>query len=187
MQHLRGGASLKRPPELASSRGKKPSVPCQVAAESEPLGAPLAASQIPTQTCRQPKPLTRPVSLRDRIIVGQGYEPENGEWFEALTERSKYHRRVGRDPMSIPLQVLIAAGHPPRRTRAIVNALGDEPIEQEIRCHSHLRKHCLDCSAGSKVAVRQCAIIDCPLWPYRMGRNPHNPRRGSNPFQRRRT
>jgi hypothetical protein len=31
--------------------------------------------------------------------------------------------------------------------------------------------------------VRRCAIIDCPLWPYRMGKNPHNPKRGANPLR----
>ena len=29
--------------------------------------------------------------------------------------------------------------------------------------------------------VRRCATVDCPFWPYRMGRNPHNPRRGERP------
>jgi len=25
--------------------------------------------------------------------------------------------------------------------------------------------------------IRRCAIINCPIWPYRMGKNPHNPRK----------
>jgi hypothetical protein len=29
--------------------------------------------------------------------------------------------------------------------------------------------------AENAAEVRRCAIIDCPLWPYRMGKNPHNP------------
>jgi hypothetical protein len=30
--------------------------------------------------------------------------------------------------------------------------------------------------------TRRCTTIHCPFWPYRMGTNPHNPRRGVNPF-----
>ena len=118
------------------------------------------------------------------MVPGQGYQPENCEWFDELTENGKGGRRLGRDPMSVPTAVLIASGHPPRRTRAILKALGDEPINHEIRRHSDLRKHCLDCCGGGKVAVRRCANINCPLWAYRMGRNPHNPRRGRNPFSK---
>jgi len=35
-----------------------------------------------------------------------------------------------------------------------------------------IRKKCLDCSGYSKKEVRECPIIDCPLYPYRMGKNP---------------
>ena len=130
-----------------------------------------------------PRAVARPVSLKGRMGL-DGYEPENSEWWEVLTfpALNGEPRRHGRDPMSIPPEVLTAAGHPPRRTRAVLSALGDEPIAQEIRGHKDLRQHCLACSSGSKAAVRRCVIIDCPLWPYRMGRNPHNPRRGRNPF-----
>lgn len=30
-----------------------------------------------------------------------------------------------------------------------------------------IRKHCLDCSGGSRKDVRNCAISYCDLWPYR--------------------
>ena len=93
-------------------------------------------------------------------------------------------RRVGRDPLTIHPDLLTFAGHGPRRTRSIVAALGDEPVDESIIRHKDLRQHCLSC-AGSKADVRQCAIINCPLWPYRMGRNPHNPQRGRNPFMTR--
>jgi hypothetical protein len=36
--------------------------------------------------------------------------------------------------------------------------------------------------AENAAEVRRCAIINCPLWPYRMGRNPHNPKRGKLPI-----
>ena len=32
-----------------------------------------------------------------------------------------------------------------------------------------IRAKCMDCSAGSRKEVQNCKIIDCPLWPYRMG------------------
>ncbi len=35
-----------------------------------------------------------------------------------------------------------------------------------------IRKKCLDCSAGSRIEVRQCSVLDCPLYLYRMGSNP---------------
>ena len=35
-----------------------------------------------------------------------------------------------------------------------------------------IRKMCLDCSGGKPSGVRACPTTDCPLWPYRMGRNP---------------
>ncbi len=35
-----------------------------------------------------------------------------------------------------------------------------------------IRAKCLDCSAGSAKEVRLCVIPDCPLYMYRMGKNP---------------
>lgn len=36
-----------------------------------------------------------------------------------------------------------------------------------------IRAKCLDCSCGSQKEVRECVIPDCPLYPYRMGKNPY--------------
>jgi hypothetical protein len=36
-----------------------------------------------------------------------------------------------------------------------------------------IKKYCLECSAGSKKEVRLCVIPDCPLFPYRFGKNPN--------------
>lgn len=36
-----------------------------------------------------------------------------------------------------------------------------------------IRAKCLDCCAGSAHEVRECASTNCPLWPFRMGRNPY--------------
>ena len=83
--------------------------------------------------------------------------------------------------MAIPVETLRASGHGPREARNVIAALGDEPIDPTIRRLTELRRHCLSC-AENAAEVRRCAVIDCPLWPFRMGRNPHNARRGKNPF-----
>ncbi len=75
-----------------------------------------------------------------------------------------------------------AAGHGPRETRRVVGAMGDIPMPEGIKSYKDLRRHCLTC-AETIPEVRHCTIIDCPIWPYRMGRNPHNPKRGINPFK----
>jgi hypothetical protein len=36
-----------------------------------------------------------------------------------------------------------------------------------------IRKHCLECSSGSKGEVKNCIITDCPLYPFRLGKNPN--------------
>ncbi len=35
-----------------------------------------------------------------------------------------------------------------------------------------LRLRCLDCCCGQTAEVRACTTLDCPAWPFRMGRNP---------------
>jgi len=39
-----------------------------------------------------------------------------------------------------------------------------------------IRKKCLDCCGGLHGEVRKCPIINCPLWPYRMAKNPFHTR-----------
>lgn len=33
-----------------------------------------------------------------------------------------------------------------------------------------IRAKCLDCCCGHSAEVRKCTATDCPLWPYRMGK-----------------
>jgi len=35
-----------------------------------------------------------------------------------------------------------------------------------------IRAKCLDCTCGQLKEIRFCTIINCPLYPYRMGRRP---------------
>ncbi len=60
----------------------------------------------------------------------------------------------GKNPLSLSIKQLSSAGHEPM------------PIGKVIR------KKCLDCCNYQLAEVRKCVITDCPLWPYRMGKNP---------------
>jgi hypothetical protein len=125
--------------------------------------------------------MPRDVSYKGLIVNG-GYQPENVQWGAVLTE-AKGDKRIGRDPMTIPPEVLAKAGHGRRRTSAIVAAIA-MPVADDIKEYRDIRRHCLGCSSGNKAEVRHCPIYDCAAWPYRTGKNPHSPRRGKQPFIR---
>ncbi len=36
-----------------------------------------------------------------------------------------------------------------------------------------IRRHCLNCSGGSPIAVEECPSATCALWAFRMGENPY--------------
>ena len=36
-----------------------------------------------------------------------------------------------------------------------------------------IKQKCLDCMSGQKSEVRLCPCDNCPLWPFRSGRNPN--------------
>ena len=61
---------------------------------------------------------------------------------------------VGRDPLTMTTEDLEQLGH------ARVSPL------------RALRLKCLECCNGSTREVRLCTAVDCPNWPFRMGRNP---------------
>ena len=42
-----------------------------------------------------------------------------------------------------------------------------------------IRRKCLDCSVGSRAEVRECVIPGCPLYLYRLGKNPARKGMGS--------
>ena len=45
-----------------------------------------------------------------------------------------------------------------------------------------IREKCLDCCCGSANEVKLCTAERCPLWPWRMGKNPY--RKGPSEAQR---
>ena len=61
--------------------------------------------------------------------------------------------KVGKLPRSVGTDDLAALGHPKSPIKAI-------------------RAKCVDCCAGDMSEVRKCVATGCPLWPFRMGRNP---------------
>ena len=47
-----------------------------------------------------------------------------------------------------------------------------------------IRAKCLDCSCDSSNEVRMCTITDCPLYPFRFGKNPYRTKREYTEEQR---
>ena len=45
------------------------------------------------------------------------------------------------------------------------NKLFDTPIKA-------IRKKCIDCCNGQYKEIKNCTVINCALYPYRMGRRP---------------
>ena len=46
----------------------------------------------------------------------------------------------------------------------------DQKILTPLRA---IRAKCIDCSAGSAKEVRECMMLDCPLYAFRMGKSPN--------------
>jgi hypothetical protein len=47
-----------------------------------------------------------------------------------------------------------------------------------------IRAKCLDCSCGNVFDVSKCTVQGCPLYPFRMGRNPYRKKRPLTDKQR---
>lgn len=60
---------------------------------------------------------------------------------------------VGKNPSELSLSDLRDLGHPESLPKVI-------------------RGKCLDCVGGYEAEVRKCVLYNCPLWPFRMGKNP---------------
>ena len=42
-------------------------------------------------------------------------------------------------------------------------------MKERLTRKKAIRLKCLDCCGGNRSEVRQCTVIKCPLWRYRMG------------------
>lgn len=47
-----------------------------------------------------------------------------------------------------------------------------------------IREKCLDCCCGSVVEVKECQCVQCPIYPYRLGKNPFRQKREMTEEQR---
>lgn len=50
------------------------------------------------------------------------------------------------------------------------------PEQPRVSSARAIRLKCLDCTCGSQREVRLCTAFACPLWPFRMGKRPDNPK-----------
>lgn len=48
-----------------------------------------------------------------------------------------------------------------------------------------IRAFCLECSGDSAAEVKSCPRTECPLYPFRLGKNPYRQRREMTDDQRR--
>ena len=60
---------------------------------------------------------------------------------------------IGKDPSDMPSEILSLKFRAPKPLKA-------------------LRETCLDCCCGNAAEVRKCVAVDCPSWPFRLGKNP---------------
>lgn len=44
-----------------------------------------------------------------------------------------------------------------------------------------IRAKCLDCCCGQSFEVKMCTCTECPLYPYRLGKNPNRKGIGGKP------
>jgi hypothetical protein len=126
-----------------------------------------------------PEPMEQPVALRG-TMTETGWRPENARWRDHLMGIDEDGYLAGKDPMTIPVEILQAAGHPPRTAKAVFSAWGGCLADNPPKGAKGVRQHCLECSS-SIAEVRRCRIYNCPAWPYRMGHSPHDSRRGKIP------
>jgi len=89
-------------------------------------------------------------------------KPVNNEDFFETSQSGP----IGRDPRTLEISALNNGGF----------------FQQSLL--KVIREKCLDCCGGSASEVRKCVCVSCPLWPYRMNKNPFR-RRDMAPAQKR--
>lgn len=52
--------------------------------------------------------------------------------------------------------------------------------EKRLTPMKAIRAKCLDCCCWNTTEVKLCAVMDCPLHPYRDGHNPSRKGKGGN-------
>jgi hypothetical protein len=77
---------------------------------------------------------------------------------------------------SCPLWTFRFGRRPGAEDKAAVAGKPVYPLEKRLTGTSGLkavRRRCVDCAGGTDAAVRACTVSACPLFPYRLGRNPN--------------
>lgn len=77
-------------------------------------------------------------------------------------------RDISRDHLDRPQHPATHAGTIDQPSGLSLAAVGHEPMP----VLQAIRAKCLDYSCGNKTEVADCLVRDCPLWPFRIGRNP---------------
>ena len=54
----------------------------------------------------------------------------------------------------------------------IFNGIMGFVMKMKLNPIKAIRQKCLDCSTYQVKEIRNCVIVDCPLYPYRMGKRP---------------
>lgn len=95
--------------------------------------------------------MTAPTITRSVEERSQQCSPSSKSSSESLFERED-GKFIGRDPREIDF-----------------DNTAPETFERSLT--KAVRLKCLDCCVGVSSEVRRCVAVDCPLWPFRMGRN----------------
>ncbi len=87
-------------------------------------------------------------------------------------------------------------GGPQLNSREVENCRGDEAKTGACPIYPYrmgkrmsvkvLRKFCLNCMGGNRVAVSECITETCPAHPYRFGKNPGRAGVGADHLQKHR-
>lgn len=126
------------------------------------------------------KRICEPVRGLGRMVNGS-YQFENHEYDEDLIEG-----REGKDPLTIPAELLSAAGHPRRSINELRIAMGyttrgekDRDLRpMHVKSYTQIKTFCAKECAGGEADAMACRVTNCPFWAYRTGKNPHDKRRG---------
>lgn len=57
-------------------------------------------------------------------------------------------------------------------------------IEYKTNPVKAIREKCLDCCCGSTLEVKECSVETCPIYPFRLGKNPFRQKREMSEEQR---
>lgn len=47
-----------------------------------------------------------------------------------------------------------------------------------------IREKCIDCCGGSTLEVKECTVESCPIYPFRLGKNPFRQKKELSEEQR---